>query len=57
MFSGQPAKYAINGYMNDWRNWKGDTWEAVDELIKNLNIVKREDIVYRVVNILQEGKY
>ena len=54
--SGQPAKYAINGYMNDWRGWKGDTSEAVEELIKSLNTIKREDIVYKIVNKLREGR-
>lgn len=53
-YKGQPAKYAINGYMNDWRSWKGDSPEAVEELIKGLNTVKREDIVYKVVNKLRE---
>ena len=49
-------KYAINGYMNDWRSWKGDTSEAVEDLIKALNSVKREDIVYKIANKLREGE-
>ena len=57
VYSGQSAKYAINGYMNDWRSWKGDTSEAVEELVKALNFVKREDIVYKIANKLREGGF
>ena len=42
--------------MNDWRGWKGDTSEAVEELIKALNFVKREDIVFKIANKLREGR-
>ena len=42
--------------MNDWKSWKGDTSDAVEDLIKALNSVKREDIVYKIANKLREGE-
>lgn len=49
-------KYAINGYLQDWRGWRGDTSEAVEEMVACLKSdkVKREDIVYEIVMKLGE---
>ncbi|XP_060605713.1 uncharacterized protein LOC132758181 isoform X2 [Ruditapes philippinarum] len=49
-------KFAINGYMQDWRGWRGNTGDAVEELVGCLRHenVKRMDIVLEVVNKMSE---
>ncbi|XP_045163108.2 uncharacterized protein LOC123527594 isoform X3 [Mercenaria mercenaria] len=49
-------KFAINGYMQDWRGWRGNTGDAVEELVACLRHenVKRMDIVLEVVNKMRE---
>ncbi|KAL4221488.1 hypothetical protein ACF0H5_019745 [Mactra antiquata] len=49
-------KFAINGYMQDWRGWKGESPNAVEELVNCLkhDNVKRMDIVLEVVNKMRE---
>nr|XP_022340513.1 uncharacterized protein LOC111135083 isoform X9 [Crassostrea virginica] len=48
-------KYAINGYLQDWREWKGENSEAISHLFKCLRLVEREDIVYEICNKFREG--
>nr|XP_011416308.2 tumor necrosis factor receptor superfamily member 16 isoform X4 [Crassostrea gigas] len=48
-------KYAINGYLQDWREWKGENSEAIAHLFKCLRLVEREDIVYEICNKFREG--
>ncbi|XP_048751025.1 uncharacterized protein LOC125662722 isoform X3 [Ostrea edulis] len=48
-------KYAINGYLQDWREWKGENSEAINHLFKCLRLVEREDIVYEICNKFREG--
>ncbi|XP_052821473.1 uncharacterized protein LOC128246942 isoform X5 [Mya arenaria] len=52
----QQHKYAVNGYLNDWRGWRGNQGDAVHELVTCLQSerVKRPDIVLEVVNKLRE---
>jgi len=51
-------KFAINSYMQDWKSWRGNTGDAVDELVTCLTSdkVKRLDIVLEVVSKLRDGK-
>lgn len=57
IFSDKQHKFAINGYMHDWRGWKGESPNAVEELVNCLkhDNVKRMDIVLEVVNKMREG--
>lgn len=49
-------KFAINGYMQDWRGWRGNTGDAVEELVGCLRHenVARMDIVLEVVNRMRD---
>jgi len=44
--------------MQDWKSWRGNTGDAVDELVTCLTSdkVKRLDIVLEVVSKLRDGK-
>ena len=53
--SDKDHKYAINGYLQDWREWKGENSEAISHLFKCLRLVEREDIVYEICNKFREG--
>ncbi|XP_052286324.1 uncharacterized protein LOC127882005 isoform X3 [Dreissena polymorpha] len=55
-YQDQQHKFAINGYMQDWRTWRGNQGDAVQELVTCLQSdkVKRQDIVLEVVNKLRE---
>ena len=48
-------KYAINGYMQDWREWREDAGDAVSELFTCLKKVKREDIIYKICSKFREA--
>jgi hypothetical protein len=55
IYSEKDHKYAINGYLQDWREWKGENSEAISHLFKCLRLVEREDIVYEICNKFREG--
>ncbi|GFO42535.1 tumor necrosis factor receptor superfamily member 5 [Plakobranchus ocellatus] len=46
-------KYAVNGYMQEWREWRGDNKEALVELFRCLKQVLREDIINEVCACLR----
>ncbi|XP_052083299.1 uncharacterized protein LOC127720635 isoform X5 [Mytilus californianus] len=48
-------KYAINGYMQDWREWREEAGDAVQELFACLKKVKREDIIYKICSKFREA--
>ncbi|CAG2199381.1 unnamed protein product [Mytilus edulis] len=48
-------KYAINGYMQDWREWREEAGDAVEELFACLKKVKREDIIYKICSKFREA--
>lgn len=48
-------KFAINGYMQDWREWREEAGDAVAELFSCLKKVKREDIVYKICSKFREA--
>ncbi|KAL8591655.1 hypothetical protein ACOMHN_056771 [Nucella lapillus] len=43
-------KYAVNGYLQEWKAWWGEGKEAVAELFACLSRSKRDDIVYEICN-------
>ncbi|KAL5013201.1 hypothetical protein ScPMuIL_007471 [Solemya velum] len=47
-------KFAINGYLQEWQEWRGETAEAVSELLKCLKQCGREDITYGICSKFQE---
>ncbi|XP_050412821.1 uncharacterized protein LOC126827483 isoform X3 [Patella vulgata] len=47
-------KYAVNGYLRDWKEWRGSTHESVKELFYCLRQCKRDDITYEVCNQLRD---
>jgi hypothetical protein len=55
LFTDKDHKYAINGYMQDWREWREDAGDAVSELFTCLKKVKREDIIYKICSKFREG--
>ncbi|XP_076451839.1 uncharacterized protein LOC143287607 isoform X2 [Babylonia areolata] len=46
-------KYAVNGYLQEWKSWRGENQEAVAELFRCLRQCKRDDIVYEICNGLR----
>ncbi|PVD35590.1 hypothetical protein C0Q70_02553, partial [Pomacea canaliculata] len=46
-------KYAVNGYLQEWKLWKGESKESIGDLFKCLSQCKRDDIVYEVCNALR----
>ena len=46
-------KYAVNGYLQEWKSWRGENKEAVAELFRCLRQCKRDDIVYEICNGLR----
>ncbi|CAG5131107.1 unnamed protein product, partial [Candidula unifasciata] len=42
------AKYTVNGYLQEWRQWRGDNKETAAELFHCLRHIKREDIVNEI---------
>lgn len=46
-------KYAVNGYLQEWKSWRGETKEAVSQLFRCLTQCKRDDIVYEICNGLR----
>ncbi|ESO99534.1 hypothetical protein LOTGIDRAFT_231120 [Lottia gigantea] len=47
-------KYAVNGYLREWREWKGCNQESVTELFHCLGQCKRDDIIYEICNKLRD---
>ncbi|XP_070207352.1 uncharacterized protein [Littorina saxatilis] len=47
-------KYAVNGYLQEWKSWRGENKEAVAELFRCLRHCKRDDIVYEICNGLRQ---
>ncbi|XP_076472617.1 uncharacterized protein LOC143302016 [Babylonia areolata] len=43
-------KYAVNGYLQEWKAWRGESKEALGELFHCLARSKRDDIVYEICN-------
>lgn len=46
-------KYAVNGYMQEWKLWRTESKDAVTELFRCLRHCKRDDIVYEICNGLR----
>ncbi|XP_005111757.2 uncharacterized protein LOC101859829, partial [Aplysia californica] len=47
------AKYTVNGYLLEWRDWRGDSKDAVAELFRCLRQVKRDDIINEICACLR----
>ncbi|XP_055864714.1 uncharacterized protein LOC106058383 isoform X2 [Biomphalaria glabrata] len=47
------AKYTVNGYLQDWKQWKGDNKDTVAELFRGLRQVKRDDIANEICMCLR----
>ncbi|BFZ23209.1 hypothetical protein BsWGS_26248 [Bradybaena similaris] len=47
------AKYTVNGYMQEWRVWKGESKDTVAELFHCLRHIKRDDIVREICMCLR----
>lgn len=41
--------------MQDWREWREEAGDAVEELFACLKKVKREDIIYKICSKFREG--
>ncbi|CAL1535388.1 unnamed protein product [Lymnaea stagnalis] len=48
------AKYTVNGYLQEWKMWKGDSKDSVGELFRCLRQVKRDDIVNEICMCLRK---
>ncbi|KAH9515584.1 hypothetical protein Btru_011485 [Bulinus truncatus] len=48
------AKYTVNGYLQEWKQWKGDNNDAVGELFRCLRQVKRDDIANEICMCLRK---
>ncbi|KAK3105348.1 hypothetical protein FSP39_023184 [Pinctada imbricata] len=48
-------KYAVNGYLQDWREWKGENSESIRHLFTCLHQIGREDIMYEICNKFRES--
>ncbi|KAL3862773.1 hypothetical protein ACJMK2_008721 [Sinanodonta woodiana] len=56
-YKGSQHKFAVNGYLQDWRVWKGDTAEALEHVINCLKQCKREDIVYEICSKVHQEDF
>ncbi|KAJ8321047.1 hypothetical protein KUTeg_002634 [Tegillarca granosa] len=54
-YKGKENKFAINGYLEEWRQWKGETPQAISDIFRSLKECSREDIVYEICNKFREG--
>lgn len=49
-----PTKYAVNGYLKDWSDWKGESSQTIIDLNKCLKQCGREDIAYSICSSFQD---
>lgn len=47
-YKASQPKYAVNGYLQEWREWRGDDRDALVELFRCLKQVHRDDIINEV---------
>ncbi|XP_021369911.1 uncharacterized protein LOC110460945 isoform X8 [Mizuhopecten yessoensis] len=53
-YKDKECKFAVNGYLQDWREYMGETAQSVQFLFRCLKQCRREDIVYEICNKFRE---
>ncbi|XP_069118869.1 uncharacterized protein [Argopecten irradians] len=54
-YKDKECKFAVNGYLQDWREYMGENAQSVQFLFRCLKQCRREDIVYEICNKFREG--
>ncbi|KAL8568037.1 hypothetical protein ACOMHN_000261 [Nucella lapillus] len=53
-YKGSQPRSVVNGYLQEWKNWRGESKDTVVELFHCLRRCKRDDIVYEICNGLRQ---